>query len=135
MWRVAAFVGASGSGKTTLMAAVIRLLVGRGESVAAIKHTHHPLNERDEGDTARFRAAGAEPVLFAGQGQAVLFRGDATERIAYRQPAELLECCGDRIVLVEGFSRHEGWPRLEVRAEERQTAEEALAILDRIWRK
>ncbi|MCU1244295.1 MAG: mobB [Acidobacteria bacterium] len=135
MSRVAAFVGVSGSGKTTLMTAVIRLLVERGEGVAAIKHTHHPLSERDEGDTARFRAAGAEPVLFAGDSEAVLFRRGGTERIVYQHPSELLECCGDRTVLVEGFTRHQGWPRIEVRPEERQTAEEALAILDRIWRK
>jgi molybdopterin-guanine dinucleotide biosynthesis protein B len=135
MSRVAAFVGASGSGKTTLVAAVIRLLIERGERVAAIKHTHHPLNDRNEGDTARFRAAGAEPVLFAGNGQAVRFRSGGTEWIAYSHPAELLECCGDRIVLVEGFSRHEGWPRIEVRPEGRRTAEDVLAILDRIWRR
>jgi hypothetical protein len=65
----------------------------------------------------------------------VIFRGGGTERIAYSHPAELLECCGDRIVLVEGFRRYDGWPRIEVRAEARQTAEVALAILDRIWRK
>jgi molybdopterin-guanine dinucleotide biosynthesis protein B len=135
MSRVAAFVGASGSGKTTLLTAVLRLLIERGEQVAAIKHTHHPLNERNEGDTARFRTAGAEPVLFAGDGEAVLFRGGGIERIVYHHPVELLERCGDRIVLVEGFSRHEEWPRIEVRLEARQTAEEALAILDRIWRK
>jgi len=135
MSRVAAFVGESGSGKTTLMAAVIRLLIARGERVAAIKHTHHPLSERDEGDTARFRAAGAEPVLLAGDGEAVLFRRDAVERAAYRHPPELLALCGDGIVLIEGFKSFHGWPRIEVRGEERQTAEAVMAILDRIWRK
>jgi molybdopterin-guanine dinucleotide biosynthesis protein MobB len=117
------------------VAAAIRLLIARGERVAAIKHTHHPLTERDQGDTARFRAAGAEPVMLAADAEAVLFRGQAIERVAYRHPPELLTFCGDRIVLIEGFKSFHGWPRIEVRAEERQTAEAVVAILDRIWRK
>src|SRR5258708_1457968 len=71
--HVAAVTGMSGSGKTTLVEALIRLYSGRGERVAAIKHTHHPLNLENRGDTARFLAAGATPVLLARDDEAVVW--------------------------------------------------------------
>src|SRR5215212_9393425 len=63
--HVAAFIGASRSGKTTLIAELIGRYVAAGLRVGAIKHTHHALNEENRGDTALFRAAGAEPVILA----------------------------------------------------------------------
>lgn len=131
---VAAFIGGSRSGKTTLIAELIRRYVAAGRRVAAIKHTHHPLNEEDRGDTARFRAAGAEPAILAGDGEAVVFTSRGTMRIRFARPADLLAQCDADIVLIEGFKRIADWPRIEVKAEARLTADEAALILDRIWR-
>jgi molybdopterin-guanine dinucleotide biosynthesis protein B len=113
--RVVAITGFSNTGKTTRIVEEIAILVKRGERVAAIKHTHHPLNDRDEGDTARFRAAGAHPVILAGDGEAVVFATNAT-RITYADPLELLTHVGDaEVVLVEGFKSFNGWPRIDSR--------------------
>lgn len=132
--KVAAIVGSSGAGKTTLLAALIERYVQEGAVVAAIKHTHHPLNEENRGDTARFRAAGAEPVILAGSGEAVVFTAGGARRIAYRTPGDLLAYCSSEIVLIEGFKREEGWPSVTIHAGARPTAEELAANLDRIWR-
>lgn len=101
--RIEHFAGWSGSGKTTRIVALIRECVARGERVAAIKHTHHPLNDDDRGDTARFRAAGANPVILAGEGEAVVFDGDATSRITFSEPEELLARLAADVVMIEGF--------------------------------
>src|SRR5437016_4336566 len=57
--EVIAIGGPSGSGKTTRLVELIRTALANGRSAGAIKHTHHPLNEENRGDTARFLAAGA----------------------------------------------------------------------------
>ncbi len=131
--RVAAFIGHSGAGKTTLVASLIRHFVDKGESVAAIKHTHHSLNEENRGDTARFRAAGAEPVIMAGDHEGVVFRADGTKRIRYEKPTDLLAELSANVVLVEGFKSFSGWPTVSIDETQRLTLEEALSILDRIW--
>ena len=133
--RVAAFTGHSGSGKTTAIAALIAHFVATGESVGAIKHTHHPVNEEDRGNTATFRRAGAEPVILAGNGEAVLFTGHSRTRLTFHDPRELLEhFSANDIVLVEGFKTLDAWPRVELESTRRYTTDELLAILDRIWR-
>jgi molybdopterin-guanine dinucleotide biosynthesis adapter protein len=130
--RVAAVTGLSGSGKTTLIEALIRRYVAGGVAVAAIKHTHHTLNEEERGDTARFRAAGAEPVIFAGNGEAILF--PSLQRVRYVIPLELLEHAGSAdVVLVEGFQSFPDWPRMEVVRGAWLGEEAAAAMLDRIW--
>jgi molybdopterin-guanine dinucleotide biosynthesis adapter protein len=131
--RVAAFIGHSGAGKTTLVASLIARYVEDGETVAAIKHTHHPLNEENRGDTARFRAAGAEPVILAGDREGVVFEAGGTRRIAFGEPADLLGELSANVVLVEGFKSFGGWPTVNVDAERRPTVEEVIEILDRIW--
>ena len=131
--RVAAFIGHSGAGKTTLVESLIRHFVSRGEMVAAIKHTHHPLNEENRGDTARFRAAGAEPVIMAGDREGVVFDSGGTQRCSFDEPTDLLDELPATIVFVEGFKSFSGWPTIRVDEEHRLTLEEALAILDRIW--
>lgn len=133
--KVAAITGFSGAGKTTLIAALIRRFAGEGKRVGAIKHTHHVLNEEHRGDTGRFLDAGAEPVVFAGKGEAVVFRRGGTMRIGFEDERELLQQFGDdQIVLVEGFKSSDAWPQVELNRERRMTADEASAILDKIWR-
>jgi molybdopterin-guanine dinucleotide biosynthesis protein B len=134
MPRIAAVTGFSGAGKTTLIASLIRHYTTSGERVAAIKHTHHPVNEDEKGDTAAFRAAGAEPVILAGDGEAVIFRAGSVRAVRYGAPPELLAFIESGVIFVEGFKSYDGWPRIELLENERLTAKEAIAILDRIWR-
>jgi len=133
--RVAAVSGPSNSGKTTLIAALIQHFVARGERVGAIKHTHHALNERVEGDTARLAAAGGEPVILAGDGEAVIFRSSVPARIRYDDPEELLTVLGTGIVFVEGFKSVRRWPRIELDGHRTVSLDEALTMLDNSWGK
>lgn len=130
MARVAAFGGPSGSGKTTVITGLIRRYRAAGMTVGAIKHTHHPLNEEDRGDTSRFRAAGADPVILAGADEAVVFAA-TTKRVKYSNPFELLTLLPTDIILIEGFKTYGEWPKLDV--DRSLTADGAAAILDRIW--
>lgn len=132
--KVAAITGYSGAGKTTLLTQLIARYVAEGLRVGAIKHTHHHLNEENRGDTARMRAAGAEPVILAGPGQAVIFRASGTTRVAYERPRDLLVHFDHDIVLVEGFKELGDWPKISISADARPTLEELAANLDRIWR-
>ena len=133
--KVAAITGFSGAGKTTLIVALIRRFAAAGARVGAIKHTHHVLNEERRGDTGAFLDAGAEPVVFAGNGEAVVFRHNGVARARYADERELLQFFGgDDVVLIEGFKSSEAWPKVELGSERRLSADEAAAILDRIWR-
>jgi molybdopterin-guanine dinucleotide biosynthesis protein MobB len=132
--RVAAFTGHSGSGKTTAIVALIGHYVAQGLRVGAIKHTHHELNERDEGDTAQMRRAGAGPVVLAGDREAVIFNGTA-RRVRFSAPEDLLAHFSDcDIVLIEGFRNAMSWPCVELASDHRRTVAELAANLDRIWR-
>jgi len=132
--KVAAITGSSGAGKTTLIVQLIGRYRAQGLRVGAIKHTHHPLNEENRGDTGRFRAAGAEPVILAGRGEAVIFAGSGITRVPYARPLDLLVHFDCDVVLVEGFRDVEDWPKLAITAEARPGVEELAANLDRIWR-
>lgn len=59
-----AVVGTSGAGKTTLILELIRILIGRGYRIGAIKHTHHTEIEFDTPgkDSYKMKAAGAVAV-------------------------------------------------------------------------
>ncbi|HEY2321594.1 MAG TPA: molybdopterin-guanine dinucleotide biosynthesis protein MobB [Thermoanaerobaculia bacterium] len=105
--RVQPFAGPSNSGKTTAICNLIRDAVAGGERAGAIKHTHHALNTEDRGDTAKFRAAGADPVVLAGDGEAVVFRGNGTFRIRFDDPRDLLEVFDGDVVFVEGFKSYD----------------------------
>src|SRR5947209_20184023 len=87
--EVVALAGPSGSGKTTRLVEAIRANIAAGRSVGAIKHTHHALNEENRGDTAAFLAAGARPVILAGDGEAVIFDGATARRLVYAEAADL----------------------------------------------
>jgi molybdopterin-guanine dinucleotide biosynthesis adapter protein len=132
--KVVQVVGESESGKTTAIVALISHFIANAATVGAIKHTHHPINEEDRGDTAVFRRAGAEPVVLAGNGEAIVFYGDAKARITYDNARELLDRFRNDIVFVEGFKSVGEWPRIELSKDQRRTTEELLKILDRIWR-
>ncbi|HEX8411222.1 MAG TPA: molybdopterin-guanine dinucleotide biosynthesis protein B [Thermoanaerobaculia bacterium] len=132
--KIAAITGFSGAGKTTLLVQLIARYVADGLRVGAIKHTHHHLNEENRGDTAKFRAAGAEPVILAGPGEAVIFRTGGTERVYYAQPRDLLAHFDHDLVLVEGFRELGDWPQVGISAAARPTVEELALNLDRIWR-
>ncbi len=133
--KVAAFVGDSGSGKTTAIAALIRHFVENGERVGAIKHTHHAVNDEDRGDTAEFRRSGADPVILAGDGDAVVFSGDRTRRIRFSNAQELLAQLDTDVVFIEGFKSAGAWPRIELNRHDRLSSQELLSNLDRIWRR
>ncbi|HEY6137123.1 MAG TPA: molybdopterin-guanine dinucleotide biosynthesis protein B [Thermoanaerobaculia bacterium] len=132
--NVAAITGVSGAGKTTLIVALIRRFVAEGKRVGAIKHTHHVLNEEHRGDTGKFLDAGAEPVVFAGKGEAVVFRHNGPAWIRFDDERALLQLFDADVVLVEGFKSSDAWPKVELVSERRMDVEEAAAILDRIWR-
>ena len=132
--KVAAITGFSGAGKTTLITQLIARYVASGLRVGAIKHTHHHLNEENRGDTARMRAAGAEPVILAGPGEAVIFRTTGTSRVRYERPRDLLEHFAEDIVLVEGFKELGDWPKISISADARPSVDDLAANLDRIWR-
>jgi len=133
--KVAALGGRSGAGKTTAIVSLIRHFVSQGVSVGAIKHTHHPLNNEDRGDTAAFRAAGAEPVILAGRGEAVVFTAAQTTRTTFEQPEDLVGTFATEIVLIEGFNAEAGlpWPRIELNREHRLTTAELIARLESDW--
>ncbi len=131
--NVAAITGFSGSGKTTLIVQLIHRYREQGLRVGAIKHTHHPLNEEDRGDTGRFRAAGADPVLLAGHGEAVVFSSRGVHRVHYERPRDLLGQFGVDIILVEGFKELGEWPKISISADARPGIEEIAGELDRIW--
>lgn len=132
--NVAAFTGFSGSGKTTLIVRLIEHFIAQGLTVGAIKHTHHPLNEEDRGDTGRFRAAGADPVILARQGKAVVFASAGTSRVTFDNPGDLLLNFSTDVVLVEGFKQLGEWPQISISADARPTLESVVVELDRIWR-
>ena len=127
--RIAAVVGKSGSGKTTLLVALIRHFVGRGERVAAIKHTHHWGNLEGCGGTVELKAAGADPVILAGNREAVVFTRHDARTIVFDAPSDLLAHLDADMVLVEGFKNFDGWPHISP-----LDFEDALANLSRIWR-
>ena len=134
--HVASLAGFSGSGKTTLIVKLIEHYRTLGRRVAAIKHTHHPLNDEDRGDTRLFRIAGAEPVILASGNRAVVHHGlTSSVRVTWSVPAELLQYCDDvDIVLVEGFKDQPStWPQVTIEAGNRPAVAELAAFLDRIW--
>ena len=132
--KIVAFTGESGTGKTTAIRQLIEHFVRAGKRVGAIKHTHHELNEENRGDTASFRFAGANPVILAGDREAVVFSDKAPRRIRYDDARDLLDEFATDIVLIEGFKSLTIWPRIELSKVKHQSTQELLAIVDRIWR-
>ena len=132
--KVAALVGLSGSGKSTAIAGLIRHFVARGMTVGAIKHTHHELNEEHRGDTAAFRDAGADPVILAGEGHAVVFSRTGTRRATFSRPPDLLSFFAVDVVLVEGFKAEGDWLQVTIDAQNRPSTAELAAALEQKWR-
>jgi molybdopterin-guanine dinucleotide biosynthesis adapter protein len=111
--RVVGLAGWSGAGKTTLMTRVIPLLVGRGLTVATVKHAHHDFDIDKPGkDSWLHRQAGASEVAIASSRRWAIvheLRGETepslAEILAKLAPVDL--------VIVEGF-KHHAHPKLEV---------------------
>lgn len=127
---ILALTGRSGSGKTTAIEALIARLVDRGLTVGAIKHTHHPLNLEDRGDTARFRRAGANPVILANDHEAVLFNGARTSQFEFRDVSELIARIDTAVVLIEGFRGAGSWPSVELVAGNWRSIGELAALVE-----
>ena len=132
--NVAAFVGPSGGGKSTAIAGLIRHFIAAGLSVGAIKHTHHALNEEHRGDSATFRDAGADPVVLAGDGTAVVFSRSGTRRARFSRPADLLSLFAVDVVLIEGFKAESAWLQIGIDAQNRPSTAELAALLEQKWR-
>jgi molybdopterin-guanine dinucleotide biosynthesis protein MobB len=105
-----AFNAPSGTGKTTYLEQLIRVLVARGLSVAAVKHDNHGFQmDRPGKDTHRLRAAGARRVAIVNDRELAVY-GDV-------EPALTVEELAGRylgpvdLVLVEGF-RQSGVPKI-----------------------
>ena len=132
--KVAALAGHSGSGKSTAITGLIRHFVARGMTVGAIKHTHHELNEEHRGDTGAFRDAGADPVILARDGDAVVFSATGTRRATFLHAADLLSFFSVDVVLVEGFKTEGDWPQIWIDAQNRPSTAELAVLLEQKWR-
>lgn len=111
-------VGPSGAGKTLVLEQSIRRLRREGFRVAALKHSHHPIDLPGK-DTDRLRRSGADPVLFASEGWALFSLGEVVVNLP-DLPVD--------VVLVEGYHRRRLSPhRFTVR-----DPLEAPGIVDRI---
>ena len=111
--RVVGLAGWSGAGKTTLVTRVIPLLVGRGLTVATVKHTHHDFDIDKPGkDLWLHRQAGASEVAIASSRRWAIvheLRGETEPSLA----EILTKLTPVDLVIVEGFKRH-AHPKLEV---------------------
>ncbi len=111
--RIVGLAGWSGAGKTTLMTRVIPLLVGRGLTVATVKHTHHDFDIDKPGkDSWLHRQAGASEVAIASSRRWAIvheLRGETEPSLA----EILTKLTPVDLVIVEGFKRH-AHPKLEV---------------------
>lgn len=102
--RIISIIGYSGSGKTTLAEGLIRELVRRGRAVAAIKHTHHPVDSINRGDTLRYLRAGASAAVLIGADQAYLWTKDAApEQLAEADPLQVAHRLSTEWLLIEGY--------------------------------
>jgi len=105
--KIISFVAASSnSGKTTLIEKVVRILKGRGLTVAVVKHASKGFElDRPGKDSWRFREAGADAVLLIGP------EGYALQKRSSRVPDQdrIRALVGDAdIVIREGFKDEPG---------------------------
>lgn len=116
--HVIGFAGSSGSGKTTIIVRLIRFLVERGDSVCAVKHTHHTITEPFRGDSQAFLDAGASGVALVSPEGTFLFRSRRdVDRTSVVDPVQLIEGFACDRVFVEGFKFSDVWPRVLVERE------------------
>jgi len=110
--KMVAVVGAAGAGKTTLIEGLVRILADRGYRVGVIKHTSHPVEGLGPAgkDTWRVARAGAAAVVLAGPDGLAFWRRGRAEGV---EALSGLMADAD-LVLVEGFSREAGIPKILV---------------------
>ena len=102
--KIVSIIGYSGSGKTALAEAIIRELGRRGCSVGAIKHTHHPIDRENRGDTLRFLNAGAAAVVLINETTACQWTIEEGGReIEHGNPLEVAQRLSKDWVVVEGY--------------------------------
>jgi len=117
---VISFVGVSGVGKTTVIEQLIPRVAASGLRVGTVKHASHGYEvDRVGSDSWRHRRAGAEVVLLAGAGGAVVFLAEPADLAPTTSPHHtasddamvqrlggLIEThfVGTDVVLVEGFA-------------------------------
>ena len=112
--KIFGIAGWSGSGKTTLLEKLIPVLTGRGLRVSLVKHAHHEFDIDQPGkDSYRHRAAGCTEVLVAsGRRYALMHELRGAPELTLPELVARLSACD--LVLVEGFKREPGLPKLEV---------------------
>ena len=92
-------VGYSGVGKTSVLTHLLRRLAASGESAATVKVSHHPVQDKAGGDTARLRASGADTTWLVGP--------DGLFREGPVGPEDLVMAASGAWLLVEGGR---SWP-------------------------
>ncbi len=113
MSSIVTFIGWHDSGKTTLVSKVVGHLKEMGYKVAVIKSSCEPgaRFDCDGTDTAQYKDAGADSVMFVGPDQMVLQtanRGLSLRTLAHRYFPDV------DIVIGEGFKSARKIPKIEV---------------------
>ncbi|HEX5565060.1 MAG TPA: molybdopterin-guanine dinucleotide biosynthesis protein B [Sporosarcina sp.] len=101
-------VGYKNSGKTTLVARWVRLLKGKGLSVAVLKHHGHggkPDMSNAATDTAQFLANGADSTLVAGGGSVQFIWNEEPE---FARLKKLASMGNPDVLLIEGYKGETG---------------------------
>jgi molybdopterin-guanine dinucleotide biosynthesis protein MobB len=116
--------GWSGAGKTTLLERVVPMFVGRGLTVAIVKHDVHGITtEPDAKDSARLFRVGAD-VFLHGLAQSMARQvGNLSDSSVESQVFQL--AARYDLVLVEGF-KDAPWPKVWIMADEHSGPPDAI---------
>ena len=111
--NIFAFVGTSGAGKTFLVEKLVRELMSRGYSVAAVKHAAHGFSlDEKEKDSWKFTRAGAQGTMVLSREKLFLQqKRSSRENIAHviRRYYNQMDC-----VLLEGGKSESEIPKIEI---------------------
>ncbi|KAA0955780.1 molybdopterin-guanine dinucleotide biosynthesis protein B [Sporosarcina sp. ANT_H38] len=101
-------VGFKNSGKTTLIARWVRLLKGKGYSIAVLKHHGHggqPTMPNSTTDTMQFFDSGAAVSVVAGGGTVQLLLHDEPDFTGLKELAAIAK---PDILFIEGYKKEQG---------------------------